>query len=225
MSLLSGNDQLWHQLYQITATINDRIILTLLLIGTITGILCGLLCKGTAGIVAVAMSVNYGVMRVPVIHTKLSFALQTVSSVIANSTSYANEFQAITHCETVSQYQIISSIYQVRDETLKQSLLNSSAGKLYQGYFHAEERITSFLGVPLTNEIPMVVFMMFIITFMLLKKENKISLILVIAILLVYTCFITKDCTIGTICFLFSALCVRHTTYTCKNELLRRKKG
>ena len=223
-SIMQSNDELWNLLYTLSSTVSDRIILAIVLVSAMVGIITALLPKYKVFIVVlIMMSVNYGVMRVPMIHPKLNFALKNVSSVVTQSERYTNDFCNITNSETVSSKDIVQTIYRIDNSILKEKLINSSTGQLYQGYFHAEKRITSF-GISLVSEFPIWLFIFFLIILLLIKKENKNSVILSIAITVIYGICVTNDCTYGALVYIVLAICVNKTIQKILLSLRRNKK-
>lgn len=202
------NDTLWSFIYQFN--FSDKIIVPLVIVSVLCVILLSFIKKNNIFLlfaVIAAMSVNYAVIRSPILSTKLHFALQTTASVIAGSDRYAKDFYAITNKKADSATDVVYVIYRLQDKEIKKELLNSTAGQLYLGYFNCEKRVTGILFLPLTMEFSIWIVLLFLL-FIFRKKLIRNSPTLLVTIL--YGCLFTDDVTVGAVLFLLMTVCVRH---------------
>lgn len=202
------NDIMWSYIYRFNYT--DKIIVPIIICGMICGVLMVFLKKKQIILffmVLAAGSVNYAVIRSPVISTKLFTALHTTGSVIAGSSRYADEFYKITGYAVKTEKDVVYIIYHQPDKRIKKKLINSSAGQLYLGYFNCEKRITGCLGISLIHEISL---WLVIFSCILFLKKNILSNFPILIVTTLYGCLITDDVTVGAVLFFAMAYCVRH---------------
>lgn len=202
------NDVIWSFIYQFNFT--DKIIIPLVIVS----VLCGIMLSFIKGkniflllTVITAMSVNYAVIRSPMLSPKLHLALQTTGSVIAGSARYSKDFYAITNKKAETTSDVVYIIYHLQDKEIKKKLLNSTAGQLYLGYFNCEKRVTGILFLPLIMEFPIWIVLLFLL---FLFRKNLIQNSPTLLLTILYGCLFTDDVTVGVVLFLFMTICVRH---------------
>ena len=199
------NDSIWEIIFLMFMPYTDRIILVVIFVSCLTGVLAGLLLKGKIGVldILVSLSANYALVPIPMIHPTIHYALQVTSGLIMQSERYQNVFSQITGLYNLTSLTIAKHIYQA-DSVLRRQLTDSDLGKLFTGYFNAEDRCLGIIGQDVT---PLLLFS-FLIIVIIAKKNKKSSILIVTAVLLLYKT-LNAAFYISEACIAVTVVCIR----------------
>lgn len=147
-SLKVFNDKIWTCAFKNTSLLSDNIAVCIIMFSVFCSLVFVVLRKvitknvyvyGILDIIAGA-SVNYAIVRIPMIHWRINRALSVVSSIILNSNEYLSNFNHSLGMTCDSSLEIVKVLYFATEQQRK-VLMSAAPEDLYGHFFKTYDEI------------------------------------------------------------------------------------
>lgn len=189
MGILEVNDKIWKVLYGCINILTDRLSIVVIITGIVVGTVCVFArIKYNKRVVfgvtetVIAYSLRCAVVRSPVIHTRMKYALSFVADVLLDNENYMQAFKSYFQVEKISKTSTIAKLLYNATETQKLDLVKMYPSEIYKHLYETMHEILycPFIGnltiSPIKNGLVSIftcLIISIVVIFLILRDKDK----------------------------------------------------